>query len=100
MVSGRWLRAAHPARASNPACTISVKLPGMDLTLDGEAAAVTEPAILETVASIYRDIGWPAEVADDGFTAPFSAPSAAPPPWHLYRFTFHTGGGTSRQTRA
>jgi hypothetical protein len=66
--------------ASNPACTISVKLPGMDLTLDGQAAKVTEPATLERVASIYRDIGWPAEVADDGFTAPFSAPSAAPPP--------------------
>jgi hypothetical protein len=56
--------------ASNPACTISVKLPGMDLTLDGQAAKVTEPATLERVASIYRDIGWPAQVADDGFTTP------------------------------
>ena len=26
----------------------------------------------------------------DAFTAPFSAPSAGPPPWHLYRFRFHT----------
>src|SRR5450755_1259823 len=44
--------------AANPACTISVKLTGMDLTLDGTAARVTEPVILERVASIYRDIGW------------------------------------------
>jgi Pyridoxamine 5'-phosphate oxidase len=83
--------------ASNPACTISVKLAGMDLTLSGEAVRITEPAILERVASIYRGIGWPAEVtADgDGFTAPYSAPSAGPPPWHLYRFTFDTVVGLS-----
>ncbi len=79
--------------ASNPACTIAVKLPGLDLTLDGAAARVTEPATLERVASIYRGIGWPAEVAGDGFTAPYSAPSAGPPPWHLYRFTFQTAVG-------
>ena len=45
--------------ASNPACTISVKLPGMDLTLDGTATRVTQATILAQVASIYRDIGWP-----------------------------------------
>jgi hypothetical protein len=54
-----------------------------------------EPAILERVASIYRHIGWPAEVTGDAFTAPHSAPSAGPPPWHLYRFTFHTVVGLS-----
>jgi hypothetical protein len=36
--------------------------------------------ILERVASLYRDIGWPAEVAGDAFTARYSAPSAGPPP--------------------
>jgi Pyridoxamine 5'-phosphate oxidase len=81
--------------AGNPACTISVKLPGMDLTLEGEAAAVTDPAILEPVAGIYRGIGWPAEVTDGAVTAPYSAPSAGPPPWHLYRFTFRTVVGLS-----
>jgi Pyridoxamine 5'-phosphate oxidase len=81
--------------ASNPACTISVKLPGMDLTLDGTAVRVTEPTVLEQVASIYRDIGWPAEVTGDAFTAPYSAPSAGPPPWHLYRFIFRTVVGLS-----
>jgi hypothetical protein len=55
----------------------------------------TEPATLERVAGIYRDIGWPAEVTGDAFTAPYSAPSAGPPPWHLYRFTFHTVVGLS-----
>ena len=81
--------------ASNPACTISVKLDGMDLTLAGKAARVTEPATLEQVAGIYRDIGWPAQVAGDAFTAPFSAPSAGAPPWSLYRFTFDAVTGLS-----
>jgi hypothetical protein len=76
--------------AANPACTIAVKLTGMDLTIDGEATRTTEPAVLEQVAAIYREVGWPAEVAGDAFTAPFSAPTAGPPPWHLYRFAFHT----------
>ena len=31
----------------------------------------------------------------DAFTAPYSAPSAGPPPWHLYRFTFHTAVGVA-----
>jgi Pyridoxamine 5'-phosphate oxidase len=79
----------------NAACTIAVKLPGMDLTLDGVASRETGPATLEQVARIYRDLGWPAEVADEALTAPFSAPSAGPPPWHLYRFTFETVVGLS-----
>ena len=29
------------------------------------------------------------------FTAPFSAPSAGPPPWHAYRFIFHTAVGVA-----
>ena len=32
-----------------------------------------------------RQHGWPAEVADDAFTAPYTAPSGGPPPWNLYR---------------
>ncbi|HUC36962.1 MAG TPA: pyridoxamine 5'-phosphate oxidase family protein [Acidimicrobiales bacterium] len=81
--------------AANSACTIAVKLPGMDLTLEGEAKVVSDPAVLEEVAAIYREIGWPAEVAGDAFTAPYSAPSAGPPPWYLYRFTFYRVVGLS-----
>lgn len=81
--------------AVNSACTIAVKLPGMDLTLEGDAKVVTEPAVLEQVAAIYREIGWPADVAGTAFTAPYSAPSAGPPPWHLYRFTFYSVVGLS-----
>jgi hypothetical protein len=47
------------------------------MTLDGEAARVTEPAILRQVACTYRGIGCPAEAADDSFTAPYSARALA-----------------------
>jgi hypothetical protein len=83
---------------ANPACTISAHLPDIDLVLDGSAERVTDPETLERVAAGYRDDhGWPAQVEGDAFTAPYSAPSAGPPPWHLYRFTFHTafGGATA-----
>ncbi|WP_028920888.1 pyridoxamine 5'-phosphate oxidase family protein [Pseudonocardia acaciae] len=84
--------AARKARnlAANPACTLSVKLAGIDLVVEGEAVRVTDAATLEAVAAAYRDGGWPAEVDGDAFTAPFSAPSAGPPPWQLYRFRFDT----------
>ena len=81
--------------ANNPACTLAVHLKGMDVTLEGEASRVTDKETLEKVASLYREVGWPAEVAGDAFTAPFSAPSAGPPPWYLYRFTFHTVFGVA-----
>ncbi len=81
--------------AANPACTISVKLEGLDLVLDGEARRVTDPPTLEQVAQIYRTSGWPAQVQGDAFTAPYSAPSAGAPPWYLYRFTFHTAFGVA-----
>ena len=84
--------AARKARdlAVNPRCTISVRLPGIDLVLNGSAARITDPQTLEQVAAGYRAGGWPATVDADAFTAPFNAPSAGPPPWHVYRLTFHT----------
>jgi hypothetical protein len=76
--------------AANPACTASVRLDTYDLVLECDARRVTDSPTLEALAAVYREGGWPAEVEDDAFTAPYSAPSAGPPPWHLYRLTFHT----------
>ncbi|MET0133365.1 MAG: pyridoxamine 5'-phosphate oxidase family protein [Kibdelosporangium sp.] len=81
--------------AANPACTVSARLRGIDLVLEGEAHRVTESGILERVAAVYRAGGWPATVAGDALTAPFSAPSAGPAPWHLYRLTLHTAFGVA-----
>lgn len=82
--------AARKARnlAANPTCTLAIKRAGIDLTLFGTAVREGDEATLERLAAIYRAGGWPAEVAGDALTAPFSAPSAGPPPWHVFRFTF------------
>lgn len=81
--------------AANPACTMAVGLEGIDLELEGEAVRVTDGPTLERVAALAREGGWPAEVEGDALTAPFSAPSAGPPPWHVYRFTFRTAFGVA-----
>lgn len=81
--------------AANPDCTISVRLPGMDLVLQGRAARITDATTLERLAARYREGGWPAEVEGDAFMAPYSAPSAGPPPWHLYRLRVDTAFGVA-----
>jgi Pyridoxamine 5'-phosphate oxidase len=83
--------------AANPACAIAVRLPGLDVVLEGHAERVTDTETLERLVATYREVGWPAEVEGDAFTAPYSAPSAGPPPWHLYRFTFHTAFGLASE---
>jgi hypothetical protein len=81
--------------AANPSCTISAKLETLDIVFEGEAVKVTDGPTLERVAASCRETGWPVQVEDDAFTGPFSAPSAGPPPWHLFRFTFHTAIGNA-----
>jgi len=81
--------------AANPACSVSVRLRGIDVVLEGAARRVTDSSALERVAAVYRAGGWPASVAGDAFTAPYSAPSAGPAPWHLYRLTLHTAVGVA-----
>src|SRR5947199_760178 len=61
----------------------------------GKAHRVTDASTLERLAGRYREGGWPAEVDGDAFTAPFSAPSAGPPPWHLFHLTFQTAFGVA-----
>lgn len=76
--------------AQQPACVITARMTGIDLMFDGEALRVTDAETLERAAARCREGGWPVEVAGDAFTGPYSAPSAGPPPWNLYRFSFHT----------
>jgi Pyridoxamine 5'-phosphate oxidase len=80
---------------ANPACSVSVRLRGIDLVLEGEAHRVTDSSTLERVAAVYRGGGWPVSVEGDAFTAQYSAPSAGPPPWYLYRLTLHTAVGVA-----
>lgn len=81
--------------AHNPACTVSMRLDGIDLVVEGEAQRVTDAETLEQVAALYDAGGWPARVEGDAITAPYSAQSAGPPPWHLFRLPFHTAFGVA-----
>jgi hypothetical protein len=69
----------------NPACSVSVSTADFDLIIEGEASRVTNAPELERLAAEYRDGGWPAQVESGAVTAPFSAPSAGPPPWYVYK---------------
>ena len=81
--------------AVNPAGTVSVQLTGIDLVLEGLVERVTDASTLEQVAAAARDGGWPAKVEGEALTAPFSAPSAGPAPWHVYRLRFDTVYGVA-----
>jgi hypothetical protein len=81
--------------AQHPRGTLAVRLDGIDVVLEGEVRRVTDAKTLDTLAQMYRDGGWPATVEGDAFTAEFSAPSAGPPPWNLYRFHIDTAFGVA-----
>ncbi len=77
--------------ARDPRCSLSVAVREFDLVVDGEARKVTDPATVAAMAARWAAGGWPARVDDTGLalTAEFSAPSAGPPPWFVYRLTAH-----------
>jgi hypothetical protein len=52
--------------------------------VEGVASRVTDSATVERVAAAYAATGWPAEARDGAIVAPYSAPSAGPPPWDLW----------------
>jgi general stress protein 26 len=91
-VSGQGTRKSRNLD-ENPHCVVSVALPTLDLVIEGTAAKVTDDATLQRLAERYAAQGWPAQVSDGAFTAPYSAPSAGPPPWYLYVVTPRTAFG-------
>jgi PPOX class probable F420-dependent enzyme len=73
--------------ARDPRAVITVATQSFDLVVEGEAARVVDDDELAAVAAEYAKGGWPARVEGGSLTAPYSAPSAGPPPWDLYRLT-------------
>jgi PPOX class probable F420-dependent enzyme len=83
--------------ARDPRCTLSVAAQEFDLVVAGQASLVTDPGTVARLAARWVAAGWPARVDDSGtaLTAEFSAPSAGPPPWHVYRLTPRTATALS-----
>ena len=71
--------------AANPQCVLSIATLRFDLIVEGRAVRVTDASELGTVVEVFRRNGWPAQVDGDALTAEYSAPSAGPPPWWLFR---------------
>jgi PPOX class probable F420-dependent enzyme len=78
--------------ARDPRCSLSVATDAFDLTVEGTADLVTEPAAVAAYVERAAAGGWPARVDESGVavTADFSAQSAGPPPWYVYRITART----------
>jgi PPOX class probable F420-dependent enzyme len=94
---GWWFETGRGTRkgrnlARDPRCTLSVAAREFDLVVEGEAALVTDAATVAELAARWAAEGWPARADDTGvaLTAEYSAPSAGPPPWHVYRLTPRT----------
>ena len=73
--------------ARDPRCSLSVATHEFDLVVDGEAHKMTDPPTVADMATRWVDEEWPARVDETGqaLTAEYSAPSAGPPPWFVYR---------------
>jgi Pyridoxamine 5'-phosphate oxidase len=73
--------------ARNPRCALSVGTEEFDLVVDGDAVLVDDPDVVADMAARWAAGGWPAGVDATGIalTAEYSAPSAGPPPWRVYR---------------
>jgi PPOX class probable F420-dependent enzyme len=75
--------------ARDPRCTLSVATHEFDLVVEGKALMVTDAVVVAAMAERWAAGGWPARVDETGtaLTAEYSAPSAGPPPWRVYRLT-------------
>lgn len=73
--------------ARDPRCTLSMATEDFDLVVEGSARPVTDPETVAAMAARWSADGWPAEPDATGgaVTAEYSAPSAGPPPWLVYR---------------
>ena len=74
--------------ARDPRCAMSLGTSEMELVVEGTAERITDRATVARLCEHWAD-EWPSKVDDSGeaLTAPFSAPSAGPPPWSVYRLT-------------
>jgi hypothetical protein len=71
--------------AADPRCTVTARTDSMHVVLEGNATQVTSEETLQRIAAAYRSkYDWPVTVTGGAFDAPYGAPVAGPPPYHLY----------------
>ena len=86
-----WFQTGNTRKGRNvardPRCSIAVSIRDADVVIEGDAARITDRAVVARVAKAWADGGWPAEPDESGsgITAPFNAPAQGPAPWSVYR---------------
>lgn len=66
-------------------CAIATGWSDLDLVVEGDAVRVTDEARLRRVADAFRSrYGWPVEARDGALVGADGAPTAGPPPYHVY----------------
>jgi hypothetical protein len=87
-----WLETGRRTRKGrnlerDPRCSLAVSTAEFDLAAQTRAELVLDPATVADLAERWAADGWPCRVDESGtaLTADFSAQSAGPPPWHVYR---------------
>lgn len=76
--------------AHDPRCVLTVATHDFDLVVEGTAVRVTDEARLQRFAAAASADGWPVTARDGALYGEFSAPSAGPPPWHVYELKAET----------
>ena len=90
--------------ARDARCSLALSTHEFDLVVEGTASLVDDPPTVAAMCDRWAP-EWPCSVDESGvaLTAEFSAPSAGPPPWRVYRLTVEratalattgTGGAT------
>jgi PPOX class probable F420-dependent enzyme len=111
-----WFQTGEETRKSrnlarDPRCSLSLATRRFDLVVEGIAEQIRDPSTVARLADRWSDQGWPARVDESGvaLTADFSAPSAGPPPWVIFRLvpnqatalqTVEPGGATQWRLRS
>lgn len=86
--SRKWANVGRTAR-----CSLSTSTPGLDLVVEANAVRVTDDATLRRVAGAYESkYDWPVEIRDVAFHAE-GAPTAGPPPFHVFTLSPATAYG-------
>lgn len=88
--------------ARDPRCTVTASAAAVDLVVEGIAERVDDPLRLGRAATAYdAKYGWRVTVHEGAFTGSEGAPTAGPPPYHLYAvqpltvFAFPTDGAAA-----
>lgn len=87
-----WFSTSRSSRkgrnlARDPHCALALAVAEFDVVVEGAAELVSDAATVAAYAARAAAGGWPARVDESGVavTAEYSAQSAGPPPWHVYR---------------